>query len=1255
MQTTLLGLGIAIILALVSALVAPLVVDWSNYRTAFEAEADRLTGLAVRVNGSIDARILPSPLVKLHDVELGEGGQAPLVRADTLELEVGLGSLLQGKIEAKDLHLVAPQISLGLDRSGAIDWPTLPSFRPEALSISRLRVDDGRIVLTDAASGAHLLLQKFWFNGDVRSLAGPFAGQGAFVANDELFGYRLSGTRVEDNGGFKIKFGLDPSDHPLTMDFEGAVNFDRGVPKFDGTVALARPAGAALANGERVISEPWHAGARIRATAAAASLDDIALQYGPDDRAIDLNGHAQLTFGQHPYLEGAISALEVNVDRALATPELTHQPPLLLIKSLLEKLPARIELPMPAHIGVGIEAVTIGGTAIQSLHGDVRFDGAGGWRLDDAGFRAPGSTAVTLSGRLEDTLSGAVFNGPATLQSSDLDMLLLWLNGHNGLPSGEAKSMSAHGDLIIATDRVAVDRLAATLDQESVEGRLAYSFAAATRPASFDADLRAREFDLDALSAFAKAATTDSGFALPHAGSIALDIGKAKLAGLGAEAVKAQIKFDAGALQVDRLSVGDLGGAMLNVSGRIDALSSRPRGRMTLDLDAHDLAGLALVVGKFSPQVADKLGEFADRLLPAKLHAALTVDRAVKDGSTATLSLNGQTGTVQIAVNAEATGEPSHLRDATVHVDSRLETVDATALSALLGVDQIIAVDHLPGRVTLSADGPLNGELRVDGQVSTSGVNTAVRGTLRLSGEPAPNAALEVLASAADLRPLQHIMTGQPGPAVPISARTAVTVAGSHVTFGAISVKVGKASVGGHVALDLSDPKQVDGDIEADDVDAAGVAAMLLGLPSKPLTAIGPWSSTPLGAGAFGVVNGAVTFKFAHAAFASALTARDLKGVARFRGSEIAVDDIDGALSGGHLTGTLSFRRTADGLATHGSLALAAADAATVIAPGRNVVDGELAMALQVDTMGASPAGLVGSLHGSGTMTLTNAHFSGLDPTAFAAAIEAADSKGSIDQPKVQTAVSTAMAKGGIVVPHGDVALTITSGQVSVANAKLEAAGGAALSLNGRLDLGNGLITARLTLSGDPPANALIRARPELEVELNGPFATPRSTLDVSALANWLTLRAAELQTRRIEAIEANRRNSMVEPVVRPEAPIVHAPQPGAVVELGMPLNVPAAPPAGARDLELLQPDQPAASDESRPATTSSPQAIAPALPPPRIIRPLAPPIGPASSGTPSAGPSRRNPPPQPSVAQPSGAGRSNERSGLDWLFRPHN
>ena len=39
MQTTLLGAAIAIILALVAALVGPLLIDWSRYRAEFEARS----------------------------------------------------------------------------------------------------------------------------------------------------------------------------------------------------------------------------------------------------------------------------------------------------------------------------------------------------------------------------------------------------------------------------------------------------------------------------------------------------------------------------------------------------------------------------------------------------------------------------------------------------------------------------------------------------------------------------------------------------------------------------------------------------------------------------------------------------------------------------------------------------------------------------------------------------------------------------------------------------------------------------------------------------------------------------------------------------------------------------------------------------------------------------------------------------------------------------------------------------------------
>src|SRR3974390_381729 len=95
LQTTLLGLAIAIILALVAALVGPLLIDWGSHRALFEAEATRLIGVNVRVTGAIDARLLPSPRLALHDIAIGDGNDA--VRARSLGVEFQLGPLMRGE------------------------------------------------------------------------------------------------------------------------------------------------------------------------------------------------------------------------------------------------------------------------------------------------------------------------------------------------------------------------------------------------------------------------------------------------------------------------------------------------------------------------------------------------------------------------------------------------------------------------------------------------------------------------------------------------------------------------------------------------------------------------------------------------------------------------------------------------------------------------------------------------------------------------------------------------------------------------------------------------------------------------------------------------------------------------------------------------------------------------------------------------------------------------------------------------------
>ena len=114
---------------------------------------------------------------------------------------------------------------------------------------------------------------------------------------------------------------------------------------------------------------------------------------------------------------------------------------------------------------------------------------------------------------------------------------------------------------------------------------------------------------------------------------------------------------------------------------------------------------------------------------------------------------------------------------------------------------------------------------------------------------------------------------------------------------------VGKSALRGRLDLKLSNPLAVGGDVAADDVDVPAVAAILLGLPSAAANATKPWSLAPVGAGAFGAVSGAVTFKFDRAALTPVLVARDFKGIAQFQPAEIALRELDGKVAGGRLIG----------------------------------------------------------------------------------------------------------------------------------------------------------------------------------------------------------------------------------------------------------------------------------------------------------------------------------------------------------------
>jgi large subunit ribosomal protein L24 len=1076
-------LGIALILALLAALVGPHFVNWTEHRAFFEAEASRLIGLKVKVNGPIDVGVLPFPQVTLGGIEIGPPGEAARLRARTLRIELGLGPLMRGEIRAVEMKLQAPEFSIGLNSLGQVDWPAM-ALATDTLSIDRLSVDDGRVVLTDATSNSRLVIERLWFSGEVRSLTGPIRGNGAFAAAGAIYGYRIAAGRAADDG-IKIKLSIDDSERRVSVDADGVVAFERNSPRFDGSLALSRPAASVLPSGDKVVSEPWQLTGKVTASAQSALFQQLALQYGPDERAAKLAGTADFRFGERPRLQGALSARQVDLDRLVATPDTPRRLPLAAIQSFAEMFNVSLRPALRTNLTLSIDAVTLGGSMLQGFGADLRSDGEA-WHLDKLEFRAPGFTHVSLSGRLDPAAKALGFTGAASVEADDPKALAGWLAGRTGV-AAQVKPWQARGEITLAADRIAVERLKTEFERGTIEGRVAYLWPVAGRPARLEAELGAQEIDLDAVLGFGESALSGLGLEWPREVALGIEIGRVRIAGFEARKAAARLKFDTGGIAVERFSLADFGNATVEASGRIDT-SATPGGNIVLDLDARELDGVLALAEKFASPLADPLRQLAGRQKTAKLRATVSLATAGSGNATGKLALAGRIGAFRVDLNAGATGKPesfavtdlSALTATDARLEGKLETDDGAMLLALLGLDRLAGNDQRPARLSVVASGPLSRDLRIDGRLAAGPLQADGKGVLRWSEDRSRIVDLEQ-----------------------------------------ISGTLGGSRIAGKLAVKLSDAAEVTGRIETDALDAPAVIASAIGMPTlRGRAAASGWSPEPFVPRPSSVA-GRIEFKAQRATFSPTLVATAFSGALRFGPSQLVFDEIAGELARGRLEGRLAFTSSSDGLTAQGRVALSGADAGAVTSGDmRSPVTGRLTFQAEVAGTGLSPAAFIGSLAGSGRIALDEARLTGLNPRVFDAVIRAVEIGISTDANRIREFVTSSLDNGHLPVAHAEAALSITGGQLRLVDAVTRTAG-ADLAVTANVDLANATLDALLTLTGAPPAPDAVR--PVVEVALKGPLGAPKRSIDSTALASWLALRAVEQQSRRLDAMERSR------------------------------------------------------------------------------------------------------------------------------------
>ncbi|HLG79634.1 MAG TPA: AsmA family protein [Bradyrhizobium sp.] len=1179
MQTTLLGLAIALILALIAALIGPYFIDWNQFRPQFEAEATQIIGAPVRVSGELQARLLPTPTLRLGSVTVGGRNDLDKVRADKLDVEFSLGELMRGQWRANELTIGGLSLDLGLDRDGRIDWPAgSGKFNWASLSIDRLNLT-GRIALHDAASRTTLELSDIAFSGDVRSAAGAVRGDGDVTVDGRRYPFRVSSSQINDGGGStRVHLNIDPGQRPVAAELDGLLNFEARAPRFEGTLTLAVPpppkgSSTGQSTGQAIGQAaddrtPWKVTTRLKADHALAQLDQIEGSYGSEERAVKFAGSGDVRFGAAPLLHAVLSARQFDADRLLTGDNAADNSggPVRLwptLRALMTDIP---HPPLAMRIEASCDQIMLGGRPLQNLSADLRGD-RNSWAIDRLDLRAPGSTMISFGA----PPAGGNFSGVLDIDSADPDALMVWLRGRSDFAYRSQKPLRLHGNVSVQPDGVSVDGLKAEIEGGTVAGRIALMGASAESGAHLDAALQADQLDLDAAASFARAvAGPTAGW--PAQAALSLNVARAKSSGQELRPFAVKFSYGPKIVALEQLNIGQSNGINVEGSGSFDR--SDASGILTLRAGAPSLSQLAALVAPFAPDAAQRLNAMGSPPGPARVKLALDIgkdsDAADRAAARAIVDLSAP----QLQGSATLTAKPllaavkgldlDRLRTSDVTVATRLAAGRGDALLGLLGLDKAVAAGDGPAQLEASVSGKWRAPLQVNVKIAGAGIDADAQGTVEPWGHQGTPQGQQIAGSGslrvrkANLAPLFGLKPSD-SLAQNISLSSHLALDGNKLTFDDLDGANATSRLRGHLALTLGnqpgDQKELQGEVGFDALDLAPAFALAIG-------AAGHDATEPLATGLSKGWRGNVSFQALRGTLPDNLELHPVSGVIRSDGQSITFDALKGRIGGGDASATIDVRDAANGLAVNASVELRNVEGAALHYRSLKMPSSQVSLQMSLASQGRSVAALTGALSGNGTATLQEASIMGLDPRAFEVAIRASDAGQPTDEARLKRIVEPALASGALLVPAAQIPFTIRDGRLRVGATTLDGDGVRAI-VSGGYDIPADQADVRATLSSTTIGSGT--SQPEIQLFLAGPPGALTRNVDVTSLSSWLAVRVIDRETRRLDAIERGQppqaepaappsTAALPLPATPPKPPVI-APRPPAAPP------IPAAPP----------------------------------------------------------------------------------------------
>lgn len=1089
MRDILTVLAAALILVLAAALVVPPFVTWEAYRGAIDDALGQAAGTEVRTEGAIAIRLLPSPRVRVDQLQLGrDESDAASLSARAIEAEIALIPLLSGDVRFTRTRMERAEVrvpttseggwALALNPTAARrDW-AFEDVAVAQLALTTIRPVTGRtdqFVAEGVQIGADRLTGPWRVEG--RAAGVPFRLISGELAADQSLQVKLTGggdahPRFEIDARVALATGPSP-----TPGLQGTARILSGPPAQVASAGLPIPI---------VIQTSF------KSANGVIVLDPLAIEAGEGGPGLRLAGSGALAPDQ-PRLSLRLEGRRVDLDAFLLSPG---------GQEVLERLGrgSLAGLPLSLDLDVALNSIALGQDELTNfvLRASVADGRAELRRLEVV---APGQTRISLEGEAALTALGAA-SGRASIASASADRFLRYLSrlGLAATPPAalEGQALDIAADVSLASPVTSFRNLRVRLGESTLTGSARHTAPVGPSRGRLEAQLALNNLDLTQLPQLGSVFEATQNLDV----SLILDAREIRHGSRGrAGRATARIASEGSTLIVDSLDIVDLAGANARVSGRIAPDGS---GRITGRATAQRAAPLVDLLGSLWMGSASRL--VPPFLREGELDLNVAAERTGSGGtSPLRMTAKGRAAGGEFEADVLAVGgaaEVVSVQLATDAVARWLERPDVAALRRPARID-LKGVRGAGARFDLTLAGEAGGVRIVTVKPFTLGPDEMVEGG-------------EADLTSEDMTPFLALLGDGAGVAAPVPAQLRVALGrerdGTLVTT---KGRVGGGDVDGRfVARSRAD---IAGTLALDRLSVPWLAsAFALNAPPDPRA--GSWSTTRFGQGRQLVAGAQIAVKARELQFGRGLTGAEAAFALGLTPESLTVRQLRAGLGGGRLTGGFALSRQGSQASLNGEGTI---DGVALRAlAGGTPIEARLSGELRFGASGETVAALVSNLSGAGEMRLAEVSVPNADPGALERALpRALQESDPLAVRRLEALVGEELARGPLRASVAAPA-SMVGGVLRLTPVRANAGAGAWQGTVG-FDLKTFALDARGSLTARAGPKGWSGAPPSMGLAWRGPLAAPGREIDVGPLTSGLAAIVLQRELEKIEAFEA--------------------------------------------------------------------------------------------------------------------------------------